>query len=109
MLAECAVQEWLLPARHCAEPGTVQPEGCRDPGLLPDGRCCASSAHSQPRSGPEGCCPTMHLSPQSLYGVYYKCPCEAGLSCNAKWSIGGSITNTDYGVCYDKRDPTTLR
>uniref|UniRef100_A0A8C2SRB5 Colipase C-terminal domain-containing protein n=1 Tax=Coturnix japonica TaxID=93934 RepID=A0A8C2SRB5_COTJA len=55
-------------------------------------------------SGPKGRCLTEPLSPQSLYGVYYKCPCESGLSCDADWSIVGSITNTDYGICYDKRD-----
>ncbi|XP_032305198.1 colipase isoform X2 [Coturnix japonica] len=67
--------------------------GCcqRDTGLSL-ARCSQKAAETQ------GC------SRKSLYGVYYKCPCESGLSCDADWSIVGSITNTDYGICYDKRD-----
>lgn len=52
------------------------------------------------RDGPS----TVPPSPQSLYGVYYKCPCESGLTCDADRSIVGSITNTDFGICRDKRD-----
>ncbi|XP_012502062.1 PREDICTED: colipase isoform X2 [Propithecus coquereli] len=37
----------------------------------------------------------------SLYGVYYKCPCERGLTCEADKSILGAITNTNFGVCLD--------
>ncbi|TFK03783.1 UDP-GlcNAc:betaGal beta-1,3-N-acetylglucosaminyltransferase 2 [Platysternon megacephalum] len=40
-------------------------------------------------------------SPKSIYGVYYKCPCENGLTCEADKSIVGSITNTNYGICQD--------
>ncbi|XP_068929814.1 colipase isoform X1 [Petaurus breviceps papuanus] len=40
-------------------------------------------------------------SSRSLYGVYYKCPCERGLSCEGDKSIVGSITNTNFGVCLD--------
>ncbi|XP_012502060.1 PREDICTED: colipase isoform X1 [Propithecus coquereli] len=40
-------------------------------------------------------------SPKSLYGVYYKCPCERGLTCEADKSILGAITNTNFGVCLD--------
>ncbi|XP_027732001.1 colipase isoform X2 [Vombatus ursinus] len=39
----------------------------------------------------------------SLYGVYYKCPCERGLTCEGDRSIVGSLTNTNYGVCLDIR------
>ncbi|XP_074833351.1 colipase [Carettochelys insculpta] len=44
-------------------------------------------------------------SPQSIYGVYYKCPCESGLTCEVDKTIVGSITNTDFGIC---KDPGTL-
>ncbi|XP_061869693.1 colipase isoform X2 [Colius striatus] len=37
----------------------------------------------------------------SIYNVYYKCPCESGLTCDADRTIVGSITNTDYGICID--------
>ncbi|XP_006882108.1 PREDICTED: colipase isoform X2 [Elephantulus edwardii] len=37
----------------------------------------------------------------TLYGVYYKCPCERGLTCEADKSIVGAITNTNFGICHD--------
>ncbi|XP_036625301.1 colipase isoform X1 [Trichosurus vulpecula] len=40
-------------------------------------------------------------SANSLYGVYYKCPCELGLTCEGDTSIWGSITNTNFGICND--------
>ncbi|XP_008590216.1 PREDICTED: colipase isoform X1 [Galeopterus variegatus] len=40
-------------------------------------------------------------SASSLYGIYYKCPCERGLTCQGDKSIVGSITNTNYGTCID--------
>uniref|UniRef100_A0A8D0HE49 Colipase n=1 Tax=Sphenodon punctatus TaxID=8508 RepID=A0A8D0HE49_SPHPU len=43
-------------------------------------------------------------SRKHLYGVYYRCPCESGLKCEANRTIIGSITNTDYGICEDPRD-----
>ncbi|XP_034270605.1 colipase [Pantherophis guttatus] len=38
---------------------------------------------------------------KSLYGVYYKCPCERGLICDADRTIVGSIVNSDFGICKD--------
>ncbi|XP_009985407.1 PREDICTED: colipase, partial [Tauraco erythrolophus] len=40
----------------------------------------------------------------SLYGVYYKCPCESGLTCDADKTLVGSITNTNFGICKDPGD-----
>ncbi|XP_051852463.1 colipase [Antechinus flavipes] len=40
-------------------------------------------------------------SPKTLYGVYYKCPCEKGLTCEVDKTIVGSITNTNFGICHD--------
>ncbi|XP_072494520.1 colipase isoform X2 [Notamacropus eugenii] len=37
----------------------------------------------------------------TLYGIYYKCPCEKGLTCEGDKSIVGAITNTNFGVCHD--------
>lgn len=51
----------------------------------------------------------MPPSPQSLYGVYYKCPCESGLTCEADRSIVGSITNSDFGICKDKQSTAAAR
>ncbi|XP_036388406.1 colipase-like isoform X2 [Megalops cyprinoides] len=37
----------------------------------------------------------------TLYGTYYRCTCESGLKCKGDISIGGSITNTNFGICVD--------
>ncbi|KAM5263792.1 colipase isoform 3-T3 [Ctenodactylus gundi] len=37
----------------------------------------------------------------TIYGIYYKCPCERGLTCDSDKSIIGAITNTNYGICTD--------
>nr|XP_021485175.1 colipase isoform X2 [Meriones unguiculatus] len=37
----------------------------------------------------------------TLYGIYYRCPCERGLTCEGDRSIIGAITNTNYGICLD--------
>ncbi|NXC33209.1 COL Colipase, partial [Campylorhamphus procurvoides] len=42
-------------------------------------------------------------SPKNIYAVYYKCPCESGLTCDADKTIVGSITGSDFGVCKDPR------
>lgn len=41
------------------------------------------------------------MSLQTLYGIYYKCPCERGLTCEGDKTIVGAITNTNFGVCHD--------
>ncbi|KAG8512118.1 Colipase, partial [Galemys pyrenaicus] len=58
------------------------------------GKRCPSSPHSPHESFGS-------MSPQTLYGVYYKCPCERGLTCEADKTIVGSITNTNFGICHD--------
>uniref|UniRef100_A0A8C9I936 Colipase n=1 Tax=Piliocolobus tephrosceles TaxID=591936 RepID=A0A8C9I936_9PRIM len=40
-------------------------------------------------------------SVKTLYGIYYKCPCERGLTCDGDKTILGAITNTNFGVCHD--------
>ncbi|XP_049750630.1 colipase [Elephas maximus indicus] len=40
-------------------------------------------------------------STKSIYEVYYKCPCESGLTCNANKTLVGSLTNTNFGICQD--------
>ncbi|NXW65852.1 COLA Colipase, partial [Eurystomus gularis] len=47
---------------------------------------------------------TQECSPKSLYGVYYKCPCESGLTCDADKTIVGSIINKNFGICKDPQD-----
>ncbi|XP_075051789.1 colipase-like [Mixophyes fleayi] len=49
---------------------------------------------------------TQKCSPLHLYGVYYYCPCEIGLTCEVDRTIIGTITNTDYGFCKDPNDRT---
>ncbi|NXC37727.1 COL Colipase, partial [Penelope pileata] len=65
---------------------------CQHDSGLSLARCVPKAAENQ------------ECSPKSLYGVYYKCPCESGLDCDADWSIVGSLTNTDYGICVDPND-----
>ncbi|KAK6461364.1 colipase-like [Huso huso] len=48
-------------------------------------------------------------SVKTLYGTYYRCPCESGLKCKSGISIGGSITNTNFGVCYDPSEVSVTR
>ncbi|XP_066499354.1 LOW QUALITY PROTEIN: colipase-like [Hoplias malabaricus] len=58
--------------------------------------CChrhsgLSLARCAPRAAEREIC-----SKKTLYGTYYHCPCENGLKCDGDWSIGGSITNTNF-------------
>lgn len=55
-----------------------------------------------PKGAPAACDSPGAVSLQTLYGVYYKCPCERGLTCEVDKSIVGSITNTNFGTCRDK-------
>ncbi|NXB70317.1 COL Colipase, partial [Donacobius atricapilla] len=60
-----------------------------------------------PGLGGMGHVPHTALSPcslQSIYEVYYKCPCERGLTCDADKTIVGSITNSNFGLCKDPQD-----
>ncbi|NXF96525.1 COL Colipase, partial [Eubucco bourcierii] len=67
-------------------------------------KCChRSDGLSLARCAPRAA-ETQVCSPKSLYGVYYKCPCESGLSCDVDKTIIGSITNTDFGICTDPRE-----
>ncbi|XP_072700876.1 colipase [Ciconia boyciana] len=47
-------------------------------------------------------------SPKSIYGVYYKCPCESGLTCDANKTIVGSIANSNFGTCKDPQRSNRL-
>ncbi|KAM5263791.1 colipase isoform 2-T2 [Ctenodactylus gundi] len=81
-------------------------------GLQEDGELCMNSAqckskccqHDSPLSLAR--CTGMarengECSPKTIYGIYYKCPCERGLTCDSDKSIIGAITNTNYGICTD--------
>ncbi|XP_049621256.1 colipase [Suncus etruscus] len=64
-------------------------------------KCChrtsgLSLARCAPKASENSECSTWNLS-----GVYYKCPCERGLTCEADKTIVGSITNTNFGTCHD--------
>ncbi|KAM6114470.1 colipase [Phoenicopterus ruber ruber] len=66
-------------------------------------RCCHRvSGLSLARCAPKAA-EFQECSPKSIYGVYYKCPCESGLTCDADKSIVGSITNSDFGICKDSQ------
>ncbi|KAG2467899.1 colipase-like [Polypterus senegalus] len=55
-------------------------------------RCASRAAENQ------------ECSPLTLYGTYYRCPCESGLHCDTDITIGGSITNTNFGICTDRNE-----
>ncbi|KAM9520171.1 colipase [Guaruba guarouba] len=76
----------------CLQSAQCKSHCCHRDSSLSLARCAPKAAELQ------GC------SRKSLYGVYYKCPCESGLSCNADRSIVGAITNTDFGICQDPAD-----
>ncbi|XP_014385076.1 PREDICTED: colipase isoform X2 [Myotis brandtii] len=65
-------------------------------------KCChRTSGLSLARCAPKAS-ENSECSAKTLYGVYYKCPCERGLTCEADKSIVGSITNTNFGTCRDQ-------
>ncbi|MBN3304652.1 colipase [Amia ocellicauda] len=63
--------------------------------------CChRTSGVSLSRCAPQAA-ENQECSPKTLYGTYYRCTCESGLKCDVDISIGGSITNTNFGICVD--------
>ncbi|KAG9270754.1 colipase-like [Astyanax mexicanus] len=77
----------------CLVSGQCKSSCCHRPDALSLARCA-------PRAAEREVC-----SKKSLYETYYFCPCEAGLRCEGDWSIGGSIVNTNFGICEDPRAP----
>uniref|UniRef100_A0A8C8XKP1 Colipase n=1 Tax=Panthera leo TaxID=9689 RepID=A0A8C8XKP1_PANLE len=64
-------------------------------------KCChRSTGLSLARCAPKAS-ENSECSAKTLYGVYYKCPCERGLTCEVDKTIVGSITNTNFGFCHD--------
>ncbi|KAM4045399.1 colipase-like [Anomaloglossus baeobatrachus] len=60
-------------------------------------KCCQrgsglSVARCAPRAAETKQCSRLHL-----YVVYYRCPCERGLTCEP---VGESIINTEFGYCH---------
>ncbi|XP_040391682.1 colipase [Cygnus olor] len=83
-------------------------ELCLQSAQCKSGCCQRSSGLSLARCVPKAA-ELQECSPKSLYGVYYKCPCESGLTCDADRSIVGSITNSDFGICKDKQSTAVAR
>ncbi|NXK40310.1 COL Colipase, partial [Piprites chloris] len=77
-------------------------ELCIQSAQCKSGCCHRVSGLSLARCAPKAA-EFQECSPKSIYGVYYKCPCESGLTCDADKTIVGSITNSDFGVCKDPR------
>ncbi|OPJ88841.1 colipase [Patagioenas fasciata monilis] len=71
-------------------------------------QCKSGCCHRQDGLSLARCAPkaaeSQDCSPKSLYGVYYRCPCESGLTCDADKTIIGSITNSDFGLCTDPNE-----
>ncbi|XP_042656098.1 colipase isoform X1 [Tyto alba] len=77
-------------------------ELCLQSAQCKSGCCHRVSGLSLARCAPKAA-ESQACSPKSIYGVYYKCPCESGLTCDADKTIVGSITNSDFGICKDPR------
>ncbi|KAM6333452.1 colipase [Alca torda] len=75
-------------------------ELCLQSAQCKSGCCHRGSGLSLARCAPKAA-EFQECSPKSLYGVYYKCPCESGLTCEVDRTIVGSITNSDFGTCKD--------
>ncbi|XP_032265839.1 colipase-like [Phoca vitulina] len=73
----------------CLNSAQCKSKCCRHDALLSLARC-------EPKASENSEC-----SPKTLYGVYKKCPCERGLTCEGDKTIVGSITNTNFGICND--------
>ncbi|XP_073526758.1 colipase isoform X1 [Phyllobates terribilis] len=75
---------------------------------LQSAQCKSNCCHRESGVSLSRCAPkaaeTQKCSPLHLYGVYYYCPCESGLTCEVDRSIIGTITNTDFGYCKDPND-----
>ncbi|NXN78998.1 COL Colipase, partial [Bombycilla garrulus] len=80
-------------------------ELCLQSAQCKSGCCQRDSGFSLARCAPKAA-ESQECSPKSIYGVYYKCPCESGLTCDADKTIIGSITNRDFGTCKDPQDPS---
>ncbi|KAJ8017152.1 hypothetical protein DPEC_G00014790 [Dallia pectoralis] len=68
-------------------------------------QCKSSCCHRDTGTSLARCAPlsteNQKCSKLSLYGTYYQCKCESGLKCKGDWSLGGSVTNTNFGICED--------
>ncbi|KAL4645842.1 colipase [Arapaima gigas] len=73
-------------------------------------QCKSSCCHRTDGLSLARCAPqaaeNQQCSPKTLYGTYYHCTCEDGLKCDTDITIGGSITNTNFGIC---RDPGGMK
>ncbi|KAK1801316.1 hypothetical protein P4O66_022998 [Electrophorus voltai] len=72
---------------------------------LISGQCKSSCCHRHSGISLARCAPRAaekeKCSKKTLYGTYYYCTCENGLKCKGDVSIGGAITNTNFGICVD--------
>ncbi|XP_053310218.1 colipase [Spea bombifrons] len=78
----------------CLQSAQCKSNCCHREDGLSLARCAPKAAESQ------------ICSPLHIYGVYYYCPCESGLTCEVDRTIVGTVTNTDYGWCKDPNDIT---
>ncbi|XP_025912300.1 colipase, partial [Apteryx rowi] len=73
----------------CLQSAQCKSGCCHRSGGLSLARCMPKAAEAQ------------ECSPKTIYGVYYKCPCESGLTCEVDKTLVGTITNTNFGLCKD--------
>ncbi|XP_014589695.2 colipase A isoform X1 [Equus caballus] len=73
----------------CLNSAQCKSECCHQESSLSLARCAAKASENS------------ECSAWTLYGVYYKCPCERGLTCQVDKTLVGSIMNTNFGICFD--------
>ncbi|NXA94295.1 COL Colipase, partial [Melanocharis versteri] len=78
-------------------------ELCLQSAQCKSGCCQRTSGLSLARCAPKAA-EFQVCSPPNIYGIYYKCPCEKGLTCDSDKTIVGSITGSNTGVCTDPQD-----
>ncbi|XP_077856435.1 colipase isoform X2 [Macaca mulatta] len=85
-LTGCPLQE---NGELCMNSAQCKSQCCQHTGALDLARCIPLASENN------------ECSVKTLYGIYYKCPCERGLTCEGDKTIVGAITNTNFGVCHD--------
>ncbi|XP_043925817.1 uncharacterized protein LOC122800438 [Protopterus annectens] len=105
-----------LPCSKCCSLGVLAAENPLEKGEVDNGELCIEGIQCKSK-----CCYKRHLldlarcaplskenaecSPNYIWDVYYRCPCEAGLKCETDRTIIGGITHKDFGICMDPNQP----
>ncbi|XP_071993316.1 colipase isoform X2 [Engystomops pustulosus] len=102
-MLDISSQTRMVPTTHMWNRKKDNGELCLQSAQCKSNCCHRDSGVSLARCAPKAA-ETQKCSPLHLYGVYYYCPCESGLTCEVDRSLVGSVTNTDFGFCKDPNE-----